>query len=137
VQLPTSLFSPPVHQGVTFSTSSKASISSTDVDPVAICVQLPSERQSCIQVPALHGNPSAGTATASTFPVIAVDAAAGVARVVLGAQDGAQAAAEDFGGSFEIQSRRLLDLGRNASVNVQQGRVETATKPTMTIKIKL
>jgi hypothetical protein len=54
------------------------------------------------------------------FPVIA---AAGVARVVLGAQDGAHAAAEDFGGSFEIRSRRL-DLGRNASVNVQQGRVE-------------
>jgi hypothetical protein len=56
--------------------------------------------------------------------VIAADAAAGVARVVLGAQDGAQATAEDFGGSCEIQSRRLLDLGRNASVNVQQGREE-------------
>jgi hypothetical protein len=48
---------------------------------------------------------------------------AGLARVVLEAQDGAQAAADNFGGSFEIRPRRL-DLGRNASVNVQQGRVE-------------
>ncbi len=69
--------------------------------------------------------------------MIAAVAAAGVARVVLEAQDGAQVAADNFGGSFEIQSRRLLDLGRNASVDVQQGRVETATKATMTIKINL